>query len=77
MTYDSSASFRMKKEHSERLRALSYKTKRSLSFFYNFLLDEYLDELEDIFIADQRLVDWRSGKTKASSWDEVKEKYGV
>ena len=38
---------------------------------------EYLEDLEDIAIAQKRLADLESGKAKVLSWDEVKKRNGL
>ena len=38
---------------------------------------EHLDDLEDLYIAEQRLVDHRAGKTKAVPLEEVMKRYGL
>ena len=35
-----------------RVERLAKITKRPASFYYNYLLEEYLDEIEDIFLAE-------------------------
>ncbi|NLL99999.1 MAG: CopG family transcriptional regulator [Treponema sp.] len=71
------ATFRTTKEHKDRIDNLAKATKRSSAFFYNYLLDEYLDELEDIFVSEQRMEDVRAGKSTLISLDEIEEKYGL
>ena len=40
-------------------------------------LQEYLDDLEDLHIAEQRLSDIESGKTKTIPLAEVMKEYGL
>ena len=46
-------------------------THRPASFYYNLLLEDYLDELEDIYLSEKVLTEIRSGKQKTYSADEV------
>lgn len=70
-------SFRMNKENKERVKYISKMTKRSSSFIINYLLDEYLDDLEDIFIGEQRLENLRSGHSSLTSQDDVKKEFNI
>lgn len=49
------ASFRIRPDLKERMTNLSKITKRSASFFYNKLLEENIDELEQIYLPDPKL----------------------
>lgn len=64
-------SFRTSKENKERIEKLAKETKRSSAFFYNELLDRYLEDLEDIYIAEKRLEDLRSGKQTTISAETI------
>ena len=60
-----------------RVERLAELTKRPASFFYNYLLDEYLDELEDIFQAEEIVKNVRSGKEAVYSLSEVEQELGL
>lgn len=45
--------------------------KRSSAFFYNELLNRYLEYIEDIYIAEKRMEDLRSGKQTTISASNV------
>ncbi|BCX90004.1 RHH-type transcriptional regulator, rel operon repressor/antitoxin RelB (plasmid) [Methylomarinovum tepidoasis] len=53
---------RLPKEIEARLEALAKATKRTKSFYVREALLEYLDDLEDLYLAEQRLIDIRAGK---------------
>ena len=38
---------------------------------------EYLDDLEDLYLAEQRLTDIRAGKTETVPLDELMKRYGL
>ena len=71
------ASFRTTQELKDRIDVLAKKTKRSSSFYFNLLLEEYLEDLEDIYLSQKILEDIRSGKEKAVPADEVFAKAGL
>ena len=48
MALTATATFRTSSEFKKRIDNLAKETKRSAGFFYNLLLEEHLDELEDI-----------------------------
>jgi RHH-type rel operon transcriptional repressor/antitoxin RelB len=60
-----------------KLERLAMRTGRTKSFYVKEALKEHLEDLEDIFLAEQRLDNMRRGKTKAVSWEEVKERNGL
>ena len=68
---------RLDNETEQRLQILAKKTHRTKSFYVKQALIEYLDDLEDIYIAEQRLEDLRSGKTNTVSFEDVKKELGI
>ncbi|MBP5252146.1 MAG: hypothetical protein J6Z17_07020, partial [Treponema sp.] len=60
-----------------RVERLAKLTKRPASFYYNYLLDEYLDDLEDIFLAEEVIKNVRSGKERTYSLAEVESELGL
>ena len=71
MTLTVTATFRTKPELKSRIELLAKATRRSTSFYYNLLLEDYLDDLEDIYLSEQTLADIRSGKQKTIPAEEV------
>ena len=71
------ATFRTKPELKNRIDFLAKGTHRSTSFYYNLLLEDYLDDLEDIYPSEKVLTDIRSGKEKTYSADEVYKGLGL
>lgn len=60
-----------------RLERLVKRTGHTKSFYVKEALKEHLEDLEDIYIAKQRLDDICDGKTKTVSWETVKERNGL
>lgn len=65
------ATFRTKPELKNRINFLAKETHRPASFYYNLLLEDYLDDLEDIYLSEQVLTEIRSGRQKTYTADEV------
>lgn len=63
--------FRTTVENKKRIDNLAKETKQSSAFFYNYLLDVYLDDLEDIFLGEQFVKKIRNGKIKTVSADNL------
>jgi RHH-type rel operon transcriptional repressor/antitoxin RelB len=55
-----------------RLDALAKKTGRTKSFYAREAIVEHIEDLEDIYLAEERL---RTSDGTSVSWDEVKTKY--
>lgn len=60
-----------------RLAALAQATGRPKSFYVRKAIVEHLDDLEDLYLAEQRLIDLREGKTKAVPLEQVMKRYGL
>ncbi len=61
----------------DRLKKLSQKTGRTKSFYVREAISEYLDDLEDIYLAEKRLEDLRAGRSRTYTLEEVMERHGV
>ena len=66
------ASLRLPDEISQRLNKLADRTGRSKTFYMQAAILKYLDDLEDLYLAEQRLIDIRAGK-KTVPLEEVTE----
>ncbi|MBR0154633.1 MAG: hypothetical protein IJM22_01005 [Treponema sp.] len=77
MTNSAVINFRSNPQSKIRVERLAKITKRPASFYYNYLLDEYLDDLEDIFLAEEVIKNVRSGKEKTYSLAEVESELGL
>jgi RHH-type rel operon transcriptional repressor/antitoxin RelB len=68
---------RLPTEIEERLDELAKRTGRSKSFYAREAILEHLDDLEDYYLAEKRLDDFRQGKSGTVSLAELMERYGV
>jgi RHH-type rel operon transcriptional repressor/antitoxin RelB len=53
------------------------RTGRTKSFYVKEALKEHLEDLEDIYLAQARLNNIKSGETKVVSWERLKERNGL
>ena len=70
-------SIRMKPEIEQRLDYLAAQTGRTKAFYLRELIETGLDDLEDLYLAEQRLIDLRAGRTTTHSLDEVERDLGL
>ncbi len=68
---------RLPAEIESRLEALAQATGRTKTFYVREAILEHLDDLEDLYLAEQRLIDHRAGKTQAVPLEDVMKRYGV
>jgi len=68
---------RLPAEIERRLDALAQETGRTKSYYVREALLEYLDDLEDIYLAEKRLEDLRAGRSKTYTLDEVEQRLGL
>jgi len=72
-----SVSMRLPDEVSKRLEHLAELTGRSKTFYMIEAIREHIDDLEDLYLAEQRLIEHRAGKTQAVPLEEVMKRYGL
>ncbi len=70
-------SLRLPDDLSARLNNLAQATGRSKTFYMLEAIREHLDDLEDLYLAEQRLLAYRSGQSSAVSLEEVMKRYGL
>jgi RHH-type rel operon transcriptional repressor/antitoxin RelB len=70
-------SIRLPDEVSERLQNLSKATGRSKTFYMTQAIVEHIDDLEDLYLAEQRLIDIRAGKSNTIPLADVMARYGL
>ena len=68
---------RLPPEIEERLSALAKATGRTKSFYAREAILEHLDDLEDLYLAERRLIDIRDGKTRTVPLEDVMRDYGM
>ncbi len=70
-------SIRLPDETVQRLSVLAQATGRTKTYYIREALDEYLDDLEDIYLAKQTLERIRRGEEQTSTLDEVEKELGL
>ena len=70
-------SLRLPDDVAQRLQRLADRTGRSRSFYMIEAITEHLDDLEDLHLAEQRLIDLRAGVSAAIPLDDVMKQYGM
>lgn len=70
-------SFRLPDEVADRLQKLANRTGRTKTFYLTEAISEYLDDVEELEILEQRLEELQSGKVKSLTLDELIAKHGV
>jgi RHH-type transcriptional regulator, rel operon repressor / antitoxin RelB len=61
----------------QRLDKLAKATGRTKSFYAREAILEHLDDLEDLYLAEQRLTDIRAGRTQTVPLEDVMKRYGL
>ena len=62
---------RLPKETEERLEALAKATGRTKSYYARMAIEAHLEDMEDIYLAEQRLIEIRAGQRETSTLAEV------
>lgn len=68
---------RLPSEIESRLEALAKATGRTKTFYAREAILEHLDDLEDLYLAEQRLLDIRAGRSQTVSLEEVMKRYDM
>ena len=71
------ATLRLPDEIFQRLDRLADRTGRSKTFYMQAAIQEHLGDLEDLYLAEQRLIDIRAGKSQTVPLEEVMERYSL
>jgi RHH-type rel operon transcriptional repressor/antitoxin RelB len=72
-----SVSLRLPDDLNFRLGDLAAKTGRSKTFYMLEAIREHLDDLEDLYLAEQRLIEIRAGRSRTVSLDDVERNLGL
>lgn len=70
-------SLRLPENLNQRLSSLAAQTGRSKTFYMLEAIKQHIDDLEDLYLAEKRLLDVRSGKTQTVLLEEVMKRYGL
>lgn len=68
---------RLPAEVESRLDALAKATGRTKSFYAREAILEHLADLEDLYLAEQRSVEIRAGRSKTYTLEEVERRLGL
>lgn len=72
-----SVSLRLPDDVSQRLQKLVDLTGRSKTFYMVQAINDHIDDLEDLYLAEQRLIDLRAGRSRTYTLDEVERDLGL
>jgi RHH-type rel operon transcriptional repressor/antitoxin RelB len=70
-------SIRLPDDVETRLKNLAAQTGRTKSFYMIEAITEHLEDLEDLYLAEQRMIDIRAGRTQTVPLAEVMKQYGL
>lgn len=73
----SAVSIRLPDDVSTRLQALAQITGRSKTFYMIEAIRDHLDDIEDLYIAEQRLIEIRAGRSQTYTLEEVEQRLGL
>ena len=72
-----SVSLRLPSDLNQRLSYLAEQTGRSKTFYMLEAIKQHLDDLEDLYLAEQRLLEVRAGRSITHSLDDVERSLGL
>lgn len=68
-------SIRLPSDVENRLKNLATQTGRTKSFYITEAICEYIEDLEDLYLTEQRLIEIRAGRSKTVPLEEVMKRY--
>ncbi|MCD1263294.1 DNA-binding protein [Shinella sumterensis] len=68
---------RLPDETYERLQALAARTGRTATYYIREAIEQHIEDLEDIYLAEQELERVRRGESRVYSLKEVEEELGL
>ena len=72
-----SVSLRLPDEVTQRLENLAALTGRSKTFYMVEAIREHIDDLEDLYLAEKRLIEVRADRSKVHSLEDVERDLGL
>jgi RHH-type rel operon transcriptional repressor/antitoxin RelB len=73
----SAVSLRLPEDIKSRLEKLSKLTGRSKTYYMVEAISEKLEDLEDLYLAEQRTIALRAGRSRTYTLDEVEKRLGL
>lgn len=70
-------SIRLPQDVEDRLDVLAARTGRSKTFYVTQAIREHLDDLEDLYLAEQRLIEIQAGRTKTIPLEDLIKQHGL
>jgi RHH-type rel operon transcriptional repressor/antitoxin RelB len=70
-------SIRLPQDVEDRLDHLASRTGRSKTFYVTEAIREHLSDLEDVYLAEQRLIDIQAGRTKTIPLEDLMKQHGL
>ncbi len=70
-------SIRLPSDVEARLQNLATLTGRSKTFYVTEAIVEHLDDLEDLYLAERRLIDVRAGRSATHTLEDVERDLGL
>lgn len=70
-------SIRLPNDVENRLKNLAARTGRTKSFYITEAITNHLEDLEDLYLAEQRMIDIRSGRSHSVPLEQVMQEYGL
>ena len=68
---------RLSEDLEKRLDNLAKLTGRTKTFYARQAIEQHLDDLEDIYLAEQRLTEIRAGRTQTIAIEDILKRYGL
>jgi RHH-type transcriptional regulator, rel operon repressor / antitoxin RelB len=68
---------RLPEEMETRLACLARDTGRTKTFYAREAIMRHIEDLEDLYIAEARLVEYRAGRSQSHSLEEVERRLGL
>jgi RHH-type rel operon transcriptional repressor/antitoxin RelB len=75
--YKMPVSLRLPTDLEGRLGALAASTGRSKTFYMVEAIREHIEDLEDLYLAEKRMIEIRAGRSKTVPLEEVMKRYGL
>jgi RHH-type rel operon transcriptional repressor/antitoxin RelB len=70
-------SLRLPEDLKIRLDHMAKLTGRSKTYYMVEAIKEHIDDLEALYIAEQRLIEHRAGRSKSFTQEEMEKRYGL